>query len=92
MWRHSDQCWTLEEEAEVSAGERPVRTNPARPTVLCECMNVCFLVDKVLLCPIFDVQTLNQVSTNPEDAKMFAAHNNPTKNRSTEFLPGECYS
>ena len=33
-------------------------------------------------------QILDQVSTNADDAKVFAARNNITKNRSTEFLPG----
>ena len=33
-------------------------------------------------------QILNQVSLNPKDAKCVAAKQNPKKNRSSEFLPG----
>ena len=34
------------------------------------------------------LQILNQVSLNPKDAKCVAAKQNPKKNRSAEFLPG----
>ena len=38
----------------------------------------------------FLIYILDQVTTNAEDAKVFAARNNPTKNRSSDFLPGVC--
>ena len=34
------------------------------------------------------VQVLEKVSPNPREVKCVAAQNNPSKNRSTEFLPG----
>ena len=39
----------------------------------------------LLLSPL---QILNQVTLNPNDAKVTVARKNPKKNRSTEFLPG----
>ena len=53
----------------------------------------------VLLCITMYVQVLEKVSPNPREVKCVAAQNNPSKNRSTEFLPGiyglcqtnECY-
>ena len=34
------------------------------------------------------VQVLEKVSPNPREVKCVAAQSNPSKNRSTEFLPG----
>ena len=34
------------------------------------------------------MQVLEKVSPNPREVKCVAAQNNPSKNRSTEFLPG----
>ena len=39
-----------------------------------------------MLC--LSIQILDQVSINPDEAKVFTARNNQAKNRSSHYLPG----
>ena len=51
-----------------------------------------YIMTVLLYLVIIIFQILDQVSLNPSDAKCVEAKKNPKKNRSSDFLPGNCMS